>query len=306
MANLGLLVVCLALGVLLRHSGRLAEGTPQALNGFVLNVALPALVVRHLQGLALDRHLALAALMPWMLFALGAAFFALLGRAAGWPRETTGGLMLTGGLANTSFVGLPMIEAFYGPAFLGVGILADQLGTYMVLSTLGVAVAALCSPGGGGADALRARGVAGKVLRFPPFQALAAGVLLAPVGLPEVTLGVLDRLAGTLVPLALVSVGLQLRLGEVRGSLGELSAGLGFKLALGPALIAALLIGGLGATGRIVEVTVFEAAMGPQIGGAIVSMQNGLNPRLITLMVGIGIPLSLATAALWFLLLTGA
>ena len=42
MANLGLLVVCLALGVLLRHSGRLAEGTPQALNGFVLNVALPA------------------------------------------------------------------------------------------------------------------------------------------------------------------------------------------------------------------------------------------------------------------------
>jgi hypothetical protein len=244
--------------------------------------------------------------MPWMLFALGAAFFALLGRAAGWPRETTGGLMLTGGLANTSFVGLPMIEAFYGPAFLGVGILADQLGTYMVLSTLGVAVAALCSPGGGGADALRARGVAGKVLRFPPFQALAAGVLLAPFGLPEAALGVLDRLAGTLVPLALVSVGLQLRLGEVRGNLGELSAGLGFKLVLGPALIAALLIGGLGATGRIMEVTVFEAAMGPQIGGAIVAMQNGLNPRLITLMVGIGILLSLATAALWFLLLTGA
>ncbi len=93
---------------------------------------------------------------------------------------------------------------------------------------------------------------------------------------------------------------------EVRGNLGELSAGLGFKLVLGPALIAALLIGGLGATGRIVEVTVFEAAMGPQIGGAIVAMQNGLNPRLITLMVGIGILLSLATAALWFLLLTGA
>ncbi len=188
--------------------------------------------------------------MPWMLFALGAAFFAMLGSAAGWTRETTGGLMLTGGLANTSFVGLPMIEAFYGPAFLGVGILADQLGTYMVLSTLGVAVAALCSPGGGGADALRARGVAGKVLRIPPFQALAAGVLLAPFGLPEAALGVLDRLAGTLVPLALVSVGFQLRLGQARDSLGELSAGLGFKLVLGPALVAALLFGGLGASGN--------------------------------------------------------
>ncbi len=46
--------------------------------------------------------------------------------------------------------------------------------------------------------------------------------------------------------------------------------------------------------------------MEPMIGAATVAMQNGLNPRLITLMVGIGIPLSLATAALWFLLLTGA
>ena len=25
--------------------------------------------------------------------------------------------MLTGGLANTSFIGLPMIEAFHGPSF---------------------------------------------------------------------------------------------------------------------------------------------------------------------------------------------
>jgi hypothetical protein len=33
--------------------------------------------------------------------------------------------MLSGGLANMSFVGLPMIEAFYGPAFLSVGILVE-------------------------------------------------------------------------------------------------------------------------------------------------------------------------------------
>jgi len=37
--------------------------------------------------------------------------------------------MLTGGLANTSFIGLPMIETFYGPQFLGLGILIDQLGS---------------------------------------------------------------------------------------------------------------------------------------------------------------------------------
>lgn len=92
---------------------------------------------------------------------------------------------------------------------------------------------------------------------------------------------------------------------KARGSLGELLAGLGFKLVFGPALVAALLVGGTGATGRGAQVVVFEAAMGPRIGSAIVAIQHGLNPRLVTSMVGIGIPLSLSTAALWSLLLAG-
>jgi len=41
--------------------------------------------------------------------------------------------------------------------------------------------------------------------------------------------------------------------------------------------------------------------MGPQIGGAIVAMQYGLNPALITLMVGVGIALSFLTLPLWYL-----
>jgi predicted permease len=49
-------------------------------------------------------------------------------------------------------------------------------------------------------------------------------------------------------------------------------------------------------TGQVV----FEAVMGPQIGGAIVAMQFGLNPALITLMVGIGIALSFFTLPIWY------
>jgi predicted permease len=47
-------------------------------------------------------------------------------------------------------------------------------------------------------------------------------------------------------------------------------------------------------------VTIFEAAMGPQIGGAIVAMQYGLSASLITLMVGVGIALSFLTLPLWY------
>jgi malate permease and related proteins len=299
MTNLVVLAVCFALGVLLRRSGRLPPDAHKVLNAFVVNVALPALVLRHVHGLRLDGQLMLPAAMPWVMFALGALFFAGLGRLAGWPRETTGGLMLAGGLANTSFVGLPMIEAFYGPAFLSVGILADQLGTYLVLSTFGVLVAALCSSAGPVRPGVLAR----RVATFPPFQALALGLVLMPFDYPEALSAVLDRLAGTLTPIALVSVGFQLRLNGLGTCRGELTAGLLYKLVLGPALVALIFVLGLRAGGAVLQVTLFEAAMGPQIGGAIIAIEHGLNARLVTLMVGLGIPLSLLTAALWSQLL---
>jgi hypothetical protein len=49
---------------------------------------------------------------------------------------------------------------------------------------------------------------------------------------------------------------------------------------------------GLGARALI---TIFEAAMAPQIGAAIVAVDHDLDPALVTLMVGIGVPLSFLT-----------
>ena len=85
--------------------------------------------------------------MPWLMFALGVWFFWALSARLKFSRETTGALMLAGGLANTSFVGLPMIEAFFGAPSMATGILIDQLGTYLVLSTLGITVATIYSAG---------------------------------------------------------------------------------------------------------------------------------------------------------------
>ena len=64
-------------------------------------------------------------------------------------------------------------------------------------------------------------------------------------------------------------------------------------------MLALLYSGILGRTEEITRVTLFEAAMGPQIGGAIVAIQHGLNPPLVSLMVGLGISLSFLLLPLW-------
>jgi predicted permease len=299
MNNYVLLGACFLFGILLRQSGRLPANAAAALNGFVVHISLPALTLTYVHGLKLDTSLILPALMAWVMFGIGCGFFWQVGRMLGFSQATTGGLMLTGGLANTSFIGLPMIETFYGPQFLGVGILIDQLGSYFVLSTLGILVASLYSSG----KSIDPKAIARKIAMFVPFQAFVLALLLMPFDYPTWLDDLFKRLGATLVPIALVSVGYQLQLSHVRGKAIALATGLGFKLALAPALILLLFAGVLRAKGQVLDVTVFEAAMGPMIGASIVAIDHELDPPLLTLMVGIGIPLSFLTLPLWWHLL---
>lgn len=299
MNNYILLGLCLLLGIFLRHSGRLPTNAVATLNGFVVNVSLPALTLFYVHELKPSSNLFLAALMPWLVFGIGAAFFWALARILKLSRASTGALILTGGLGNTSFIGLPMIETFYGPNFLGVGILIDQLGSYFVLSTLGILVASIYSSNEG----FDIKKIARKIVKFTPFQAFVIALILIPFEYPNWLDVVLQRLGSTLVPLALLSVGFQIRLSHVSGRATPLALGLGFKLVLAPLLIGLLYLGGLGLNGDIWRVTVFEAAMAPMIGASIVAIEHDLDPPLVTLMVGIGIPLSFLTLPAWWYLL---
>jgi predicted permease len=47
------------------------------------------------------------------------------------------------------------------------------------------------------------------------------------------------------------------------------------------------------------NVSVIEAAMPPMIGAGIIAAQANLAPRLVSMMVGLGIPLGLFTATGW-------
>jgi predicted permease len=294
--NIIMLFLCLALGIVLRWLKRVPENTHVGLNAFILNVSLPCLTLVQLHSVEFSAALPLAVLMPWLLFTISAGLFALVGYWLALPRTTIGALIVVGGLGNTSFIGLPMIESFYGASGMPIGIIIDQLGSYLVLSTIGILVICLYSDSG----VLSRRDVLLRIATFPPLIALVAAIILLPVSYPAWMTTVLARLGGTLAPLALVSVGLQLRLDALTGNGRLVAAGLGYKLIVAPSLIAILYFGLLGLQGLTIEITLFEAGMAPMIGGSIVAMQYGLNSTLITLTVGIGTVLSFLTLPLWW------
>ncbi|MDD2699957.1 MAG: AEC family transporter [Sideroxydans sp.] len=300
MNNLILLILCFVAGMLLRHLRRMPDNAPATLNSFIIHVSLPALTLLYIHEIQLSGDVVLTALMAWIVFGLSALFFWSVGRWLQLPRKTTGTLIVVGGLGNTSFFGLPMVDAFYGKEGLATAIVADQLGSFFALSVLGITVAGIYSSGRPTAVQIVKR-----IAMFPPFISLVLAFLLIPVEYADWFTVLLKRLGDTLAPLALLSVGLQLRLGHVAEHKRNLALGLGFKLVLAPLAIYLLYVQLLGAHGQAIQVTLFEAAMPSMITAAIVASEHDLDPPLANLMVAVGLILSFFTLSAWWYLWSG-
>jgi predicted permease len=300
MNNLILLIFCFIAGMLLHRFKRMPVNTPAVLNSFILHVSLPALTLLSVHGLKIGGDVGLMAAMGWLVFAMSAGFFWLVGRWLDLPRSTVGALTLTGGLGNTAYFGLPMIEAYYGHGGLASGIIVDQLGSFLALSTLGITFAGIYSSGRPGVAEMAKR-----VFRFPSFIALLVALALIPFEYPEWLTIVLKRLSDTMAPLALLAVGFQLRLGHLAGNGRNLAIGLGFKLVLVPLVLFLLYVPLLGAHGQAIQITLFQAAMPPMITSAILATEHDLDPPLATLMVTVGLMLSFVTLTGWWWLMQG-
>lgn len=296
MASFVLILLCLGLGILFRQKKILPDGAALVLNRFIIYVSLPALTLTALHKIPLGLSSLPAIGMSWILFILGFAFFFGLRHVHKAPRKSLGTLILTGSLGNTSFVGFPLLEAFFGASALSVGVLVDQPGTFLVTGTLGVFVACVYSsqkPSFGV--------IVKKIFLFPPFIAVIVALALRPFAFPEIVETILDRLAITLIPIALIAVGLQLKLDpkHLKREFKPLMWGLGFKLFLGPALMLLLYVGVFQLRGTETHIILVESAMAPMITAGILATEYGLDSDLSSLMIGVGIPVSLITIPAW-------
>ena len=113
----------------------------------------------------------------------------------------------------------------------------------------------------------------------------------------------LEALSSTMAPLALAAVGYAIRLDRLPGRLTALGVGLTFRLILAPLAVAGVYAGLGQLDDPVAQVTIFEMAMPPMLGASLVAMDHDLEPDLVALLIGIGIPLSMLTAPGWWVLL---
>lgn len=304
MENFIAIGVYLVIGLLLQRVSQFPQNTGQVLNAYVIYVSLPALV----PSLTSSAELFIPALLPWLLMAFMLPFIWWFSRRRGWSRATTGALLIIIPLGNTSFVGFPMIEAFFGTAGIPVAVLYDQLGSFLGLAFGGTIIATLYSyePAAEGADVHRpsAGQIARKIVFFPPFIALVLALATRSLQWPTAVNQIIGSLAGTLVPVIMVAVGYQLKFRLPQHERGPLVFALVTKLVLMP-LIAVPLLWWFGFGSLVTQMSLLEAAMPSMVSAGALAIMAGLAPTLAAAIIGYGVILCFITLPLWFWLLQG-
>lgn len=299
MENFVITITFLLIGLALKRITDFPDETGNTLNLFVIYISLPALILYKIPDLVISNNLLVPIFMPWGMLLFSCVLILVLSKLLKWERTTTGCLLLLVPLGNTSFLGIPMVKAFFGDQAIPYALLYDQLGSFLALATYGSLILALY---GIGKNRPTTWDVTRKVISFPPLIALILAFLLRPFSYPPLAVNVLAILASTLVPLVMIGVGFQLTFRLSKKGTSQLCIGLCIKLIAAP--MAALLFCKIaGLEGKAVHVSIIEAGMPPMVSAGALAILADLSPKLTAALVGLGIIVSFATLPLLYQIL---
>ena len=298
MENLIIIFSLLLLGMALSRLKIFPDNGSQVLNLFIIYISLPALILLQVPRLTFSKSLLIPVLMPWIMVVISAVLVLAASRIHRWPRSTTGALLLMVPLGNTSFFGIPMVQAFWGTDSVSYAVLYDQFGSFLALATYGSFILATYS----GSERPTPLTILKKICLFPPFIALVIGLLSMSVPYPAVLEAVLQGIAASLVPVVMVAIGLQVKLKLPPGSWMPFTAGLLIKLVIAP-LLATAIIFTLHQGSLAAKVSVFEAGMPPMVTAGALALIAGLAPELTAALVGLGLMASFLTLPLLYQIL---
>ncbi|MDB4977168.1 MAG: hypothetical protein JWN48_5509 [Myxococcaceae bacterium] len=285
----------LALGYLARKLARFPDNASDVLNRFVVDLCVPAVLLRLLPQLHFQWELLALVAAPWLLAVLAFIIARLAARMLRLDRAAEAVLFLCTALGNTSFLGFPLVIALLGERALPLAAVYDQVGSFLLLSIVAPVIIARAAGGGRPSPWQTVK----RVLAFPPFIALI--IALLPIPRPAFVDAVLQQVGAALVPVGIFAVGLRLRITPPRER-AAFALGLLVKLGLLP-LVAWGIALAFQPPRAVFEVVVLESAMPAMVTAGALAMAAGLAPELAAALVGWGVVAALITVPAWAALL---
>jgi predicted permease len=295
------LIICGIGWRLFKPAGLEPAQTRKVLTSLVYYLLLPALVLSVLWKAELGNTTLLIALSAAFAVILGAGLSALTCRACKSASPVTGAVILAAAFPNATYLGLPVLEAAFGPWARGVAIQYDLFACTPLLFTLGILIASHY-----GDTEEKAHNMASELLRIPAVWAAMLAVLLNLMDVPGHAMidGLLGLLERGVVPLMLFSLGLSLEWDRASWrTLPSVIPVVLLRLLIVPAVLL-LFASAIGLTGEWRAAVVLETAMPSMVLGIVFCDRFNLDVSIYAAAVTITTVLSLFTLPLWYRILT--
>jgi len=295
------LIICGIGWRMLKPAGMRGVQTRKVLTALVYYLLLPALVLSVLWKSELGDTSLLIALCAAVGVLVGLVLSVFSCRYCKTQPANAGAIILAATFPNATYLGLPVLEATFGPWASSIAIQYDLFACTPLLFTVGILVVTRY-----GEAIDHDENIFSGLLRIPALWAALLAILLnvASVPMPSVIDGLLGLLERGVVPLMLISLGLSLEWNKSQWQLlPSIMPVVLLRLFIIP-FIVLLVANSVGFSGEWRAALVMEAAMPSMVLGIVLCDRFNLNVSLYATAVTVTTVLSLLTLPLWFNLLT--
>ena len=255
---------------------------------FIIYFSLPALVFAKIYPLELN-YRTLELIFMFNSIILGNLLLSyFVGKFFKLNKKTLATFMIIATFGNTSFIGLSYIDTFYGQDYVVYALIYDIFGSFLILVSLGMVII-----NWGSGQHVNFRGIAKSVLFFPPIIMFFVTVFAKAFDVPAFVLNTSENLGATLVPIAMIAIGMKLEIKNIFYKLKLTSAAILIKMFIVPVIVLFAFDFFYTLDDTWSKTTILEVAMPPMTMAVVLAIKGGLDERLAINSLVIGVLLSL-------------
>ena len=261
---------------------------------FIIYFSLPAIVFSKIYPLQLDTKIL------WLIFMFMAIIFFNLflsycvGKMMRLNRVTLATFMIMATFGNTSFIGFSYIDAFYGQDYIVYGVIYDIFGSFLLLVSVGMII---ITWGSGRKNSVL--NISKSIFLFPPMIMFIITIFAKNFEIPKFLIYTSTNLGATLVPIAMIAIGMKLELKHIFTKLHIVTVAVVLKMLIIPIIVLFVFKYFYGIDETWVKVTIIEVAMPPMTMAAVLAIKGGLDEKIAINSLVLGVIVSLFTITLF-------
>ena len=261
---------------------------------FIIYFSLPAIVFSKIYPLSLDTKILWLILMFMAIIFFNLFLSYCVGKIMRLNRVTLATFMIMATFGNTSFIGFSYIDAFYGQDYIVYGVIYDIFGSFLLLVSVGMII---ITWGSGRKNSVL--NISKSIFLFPPMIIFFITIFAKNFEVPKFLIYTSTNLGATLVPIAMIAIGMKLELKHIFTKLHIVTVAVVLKMLIIPIIVLFVFKYFYGIDETWVKVTIIEVAMPPMTMAAVLAIKGGLDEKIAINSLVLGVIVSLFTITLF-------